>query len=474
MQYEVAIMIAMAGISDFGAAAQVLSSPPSASSVSQAEAQVLPDRLALEQKLDLYLEPLLKTNNFSGVILVSKGDRVLLHKGYGYASLEHQVPNRPATVFQVASVSKPFTAAAIMLLAEQGKLELKAPLTAVLPGYPNGEKLTVHHLLSHTSGIPNINDFPDYDEIQRRAHTPAELVDRFKDKPLAFEPGARFSYSNSNYNLLALIIEKLSRTDYGSFLTTAIFSPLQLERSGHRSSDAQIVPGMAAGYAPSGSVGLERAPFLDWTVKTGNGSLYSDAAGIQQFMRGVHKGQLLRPASLAATFTPHTPNVGYGWFLTKANGRDIHHINGRSPGFAAQADYYPADELSVVVLANTYVSVTTDIARAAGALAFDKPVQPMPKLKPEPLSSASVAAVVGDYQFGPDYYVPNAKITVKANAGHLEAMVGEYGPYPFVQISPTQFLIRSFWVPADFTVGKDGRASKLVIDGRTGTRVPSH
>lgn len=427
----------------------------------------------LERDVRSYLRPLLDTNNFSGVILVAQGDEVVFASGYGRASIEHNVPNGANTVFQIASVSKPFTAAAVMLLAEQGKINLRAPLSNILPGYPQGDRLTVHHLLSHTSGIPNINDFPTYDEIQPRGHTPEELVAYFRDMPLEFEPGARYSYSNSNYNLLALIIEKVSRARFGDFLRHAIFQPLDLRRIGHRGSASEIIPAIANGYAPSGTLGLERAPYLDWSVKTGNGSLYADAESVFRFVRGVHQGRLLNPQSLTATFTPHMPNTGYGWFLSSANGRDIHHINGRSPGFAAQVDYYVADGVTVVVLANTYVSVTTEIARAVGAMTFQTPVTPMPDLRPDPLSAAQTAALVGEYQFGPDYFVPNALMTIRARDGHLEAMTGEYGPFPMIRISPTRFLLRSFWINADFTLGRDGRATQLVIDGRTGVRMPA-
>lgn len=429
------------------------------------------DRAHLERDIDAYLQPLLRTNNFSGVVLVAEGDRIVFQKGYGYASIEHQVANRPATVFQIASLSKPFTAAAILLLSEQGRIDLRAPLSAVLPGYPNGDRLTIHSLLTHTSGLPNINDFPEYEEIQRRPHSPAELVALFRDRPLEFEPGTRYSYSNSNYNLLALVIEQVSGTDYGSFLRSAVLDPLGLRQTGHHRSATQIIPGIASGYAPAGSTGLERAAYLDWSVKTGNGSLYSTAADLFRFMRAVHEGRLLNESSRAATFRPHMPNIGYGWFLSEANGRAIHHVNGRSPGFAAQADYYPAEGVTVIVLSNSYISVTTEIARAAGAIFFGAPVQPMVALSPDPLDPAAAAALAGAYQFGPDYYVPDALITVRSNGGHIEAMVGDYGPYAFVQISPTRFLIRSFWVPAEFTLGPDGSATELVIDGRRGVRV---
>ena len=439
----------------------VLAAPASAKSAAE-----------LEQAIDGYLAPLLRTNNFSGVVLVAKDDAIVFQKGYGLASIEHRVANSPATVFHIASVSKPFTSAAVLLLAEQGKLDLKAPLTRVLPDYPNGERLTIHHLLSHTSGIPNINDFDDYADIQRRPQRPEDLVALFKDKPLEFDPGARYSYSNSNYNLLAHIVEKVSGEPFGTFLDRAIFRPLGLDRTGHPRSAAEVVPGIASGYAPAGSLGLERDTYLDWSVKTGNGSLHSDAAGVMKFMRAVHQGRLLDPQSLAATFTPHTANVGYGWFLTKANQRDVHHVNGRSPGFAAQADYYLADGVTVVVLSNTYVSVTTPIARAVGALYFGEPVAPMPAIRPDPVPAAAIAAIAGTYQFGPDYYVPNAKIRVRSENGQVEAMVDDSSPYALVPIDSTHFLMRSFWVATDFTLGPDGKAVEMSIDGLKGRRIP--
>lgn len=437
-----------------------------------AAAAPAPAPAPLAAKIDAYLEPLLRTNNFSGVVLIAKGDEIVFKKGYGFANIEQQAPNRPGTVFHVASVSKPFTAAAILLLAERGRIDLHAPLTALLPDYPNGGRLTVHHLLTHTSGIPNINDFPEYDEVQYKPHSPEQLVAWFKDRPLEFEPGEKFAYSNSNYNLLALIIEKASGKTYGDFLKQEIFDRLGLAATGHPQSAARIVPGLADGYAPEGSVGLQRARYLDWSVKTGNGSLYSTALDLVRFIHGLHSGRLLSPRSLAASFTQHTPNVGYGWFLTTANGREIHHINGRSPGWAAQVDHYVKDDVTVAVLSNIYASVTTPMARAIGAIHFGMPHEPMPELSAEQLPAAAAARLVGSYRFGPDYYVPDAVLKVVVRHGDLEALYSNgYPPMPLVPTGPTRFIIRPFWAKAEFVVGADGRASEFVIDGFRGARV---
>lgn len=453
-------------LAGWGVLAVLMSGAPSVVLASGPDSQQ-----ALEPAIAAYLEPLLRTNNFAGVVLIARGDTIIFEQGYGLANVEMQTPHTARTRFHIASVSKPFTSAAIMLLAEKGQIDLDAPLTAILPDYPNGERLTVHHLLTHTSGIPNINDFPDFTDFQRRPQTTASLVAHFKGRPLESEPGAEFSYSNSNYNLLAHIIEVVAGQTYGDFLRREVFSRLAMTGTGHPVSANEIVSGLADGYAPEGDLGLERAAYLDWSVKTGNGSLYSDAAGLLRFFRAIHSGELLNDASRAATFTPHTPNVGYGWFMTRANNRDIHHINGRSPGWAAQADYYPADEVTVIVLSNLYVSVTTPIARAVGAIYFGEPHERMPELSGR-LPADRTAPLLGVYQFGPDYYVPNAAIRVTDAAGLSgEYTTHDYPAFAFVPTGGNTFLVRPFWISAEFSIGPAGEADALLIDGLRGVRV---
>jgi hypothetical protein len=192
-----------------------------------------------------------------------------------------------------------------------------------------------------------------------------------------------------------------------------------------------------------------------------------------RFVHAVHQGKFLKPTSLAASFTQHFPNIGYGWFLTKANGRELHHSNGRSPGWSAQVDHYVENDVTVIVLSNLYVSVTTPIARAVGALYFGSPVQPLPALSAQKLSSKRLAVLVGTYRFGPDYYLPNAKIRISSNGGEL---VGDYieATYPQFSFIPTtndDFVIRSFWSPARFIKGADGRAAALEIDEFRGERI---
>lgn len=426
---------------------------------------------ALSSQIDAYIATLVSSNNFAGVVLVAKGDEVLFQKGYGEADVEHHVPNSPQTRFHVASVSKPFTAAAILLLAERGQIDLNAPLIAVLPGYPGASRLSIHHLLAHTSGIPNINAFADYDEIQYRRHSTAELVDRFKNEPLKFEPGAKYDYSNSNYNLLAHIIERVSGAPYGDFLQRELFRPLGMDGTAHPRDMATLVPGLATGYVPAGTSDLERARYIDWSVKIGNGSLYSSAPDLHRWVRAIHGGRVLKPPSLELTFRQHTPNVGYGWFVVEKGGRTRHHINGRLPGCAAQVTYYVEDQLTVMVLSNISSSVTSPAAIAIGAMYFGEEYSPMPTFRRAPLSAEEAARVVGSYQFGADYYVPNSKVIIVNRGGFLHAEYPSgYPASPLLTVSGFSYIARPFWSTYEFVPGADGRAVELIIDTARGAR----
>jgi CubicO group peptidase (beta-lactamase class C family) len=182
----------------------------------------------LEQRVDRFVRPYVASNNFTGVILVRRGGRVQLNKGYGMANYELSVPNSGSSRLHIASVTKAFTAAAVLLLAERGKLKLDDPVSRHLPDYPQGDLIRIKHLLEHTAGIPNLGSGATWEREERLPHSTEQLVGLFKDLPLDFEPGSETRYSNSNYNLLTLILEKLSGQEYESFLQDNIFTPLGL------------------------------------------------------------------------------------------------------------------------------------------------------------------------------------------------------------------------------------------------------
>ncbi len=262
----------------------------------QADSQAsVKNEKGLETQINAYVKPYLDVGGFNGSVLIAKKGKVLLSKGYGMANYELGVPNSPQSKFHIASVSKTFTAAAVMLLEERGLLKVGDSLTKFIPDYPNGDKITVHHLLTNTSGIANINDFPEYDAWSKFSHTPEDLIEKFKNKPLDFKPGERgYTESNSNYNLLAFIIEKLSGKSYGEFLEENIFAPLNMKDSGHDNRPEAVLKNRANGYVPVGVSEIKNAPFLDWSIKTGNGSIYSTVEDLYKWDRSLYTEKILR------------------------------------------------------------------------------------------------------------------------------------------------------------------------------------
>ena len=200
-------------------------------------------------RMDQVVQSYVSDKKFMGSVLVARGGEVLLSKGYGSANLEWNIPNSPATKFRLGSVTKQFTAASILLLEERGKLKTDDPVKKFMPDAPAAwDKVTIFHLLTHTSGIPSFTGFPDYASQEPFATTPEKLVARFRDKPLDFQPGEKWSYSNSGYVLLGYLIEKVSGESYEKFVQENIFGPLGMKDSGYDSNSA-IIPRRAAGYA---------------------------------------------------------------------------------------------------------------------------------------------------------------------------------------------------------------------------------
>lgn len=420
----------------------------------------------LEAQVDAYLKPYLETNNFSGAVLIARRGEVLLSKGYGPADRERRTMNTPQTKFHLASVSKPFTTAAIMLLVERGLMRVQDPVSAFIPDYPNGDRIRVHHLLTNTSGIPHINNFEEYDQLSQAHQTPASLVAVFKDKPLQFEPGAEHAYSNSNYNLLAYLIEQRSGMGYGAFLQENLFAPLGMVNSGHDETTGKDLAHSATGYAPVGVLDLEPAPSLNWSVKTGNGSLYTSAEDLYVWNQAFFGGKVLKPESLAAVFTDHIEGNGYGWFLYPRYGKKRAYINGRSPGYNASYEHYVDDEVTIIVLSNVYNALARTIGGDLAAMLFGEAYE-IPQLKTEKPSPDIVRALVGTYQFGPDFYRPDFEMRVYEQDGYL------YDSWSaLVPLSETAYVSRAYWSQVSFDLDAAGNAIRMHFDDYSGERVP--
>jgi CubicO group peptidase (beta-lactamase class C family) len=419
----------------------------------------------MKLKLDSYVKPYVETNNFNGSILVSISGKVLYENSFGYANLDFEIPNQTNTVYHIASVSKNLTAAAILLLEQKGKVKTTDLLNIYIPDYPRGDEISLHHLLTHTSGIPNINDMPEYNQTSKNPQTLEALISMFKNKPLEFTPGEKYKYSNSNYNLLALIIEKASKLSYGEFLKKEIFEPAGMNHTAHHAKANEPVKNLAIGYQSDGKFGLEKADYLDWSSKIGNGSLYTTINDLLSWDRALASNKILDQNSIEKMYTNYKANAGYGCFVKEHLNRKRYYMNGRSPGFTSYFARYPDDGLCIIVLANNYIPVATTMGMDIASIIFNEKFE-APQLKAQPLSRDKSLKLIGKYQFDKDFYRPNFIMTVSEENGRMSIDWGELIP-----TGELEFIARAFWSDVSFELDSNETVKYFIYDGYKGRRI---
>ena len=238
-----------------------------------------------------------KRDHFSGSILIARDGKVLFSQGYGMANLEHDVPNTPQTKFRLGSITKQFTAMAIMILQERGKLNVQDKVKKYLPDAPKAwDEITIHHLLTHTSGIPNYTAFPEFLKTLPVRVTLKELIAKFKDKPLDFKPGEKFRYSNSGYVVLGQIIETASGQNYPTFMKEAIFDPLEMNDTGYDNATA-IIKHRASGYTRRLGIVLTNCDYVDMSIPHAAGALYSTVEDLLKWDQALSARQARIPGN---------------------------------------------------------------------------------------------------------------------------------------------------------------------------------
>lgn len=303
-------------------------------------------------EIDTYLNTLVRLGSFSGSVLIARNGAVLLSKGYGFADREQKILNTPQTKFRLGSITKQFTAMAIIILEAQDKLDVQNPICNYLSECPEAwGAITIHHLLTHTSGIPNFTDFPEYKSTMATPSPPEQTINRFKDKPLDFRPGERWSYSNSGYILLGHIIERVSSQSYEEFLQEHIFTPLDMMNTGYDHNQDDL----ATGYKSI----FNKADFVDMSIPYAAGSLYSTVEDLYRWDQALYTKQLLQQDYVDQVFAAHVaiPNLdgmayGYGWMVGLEDGRQIITHGGGIEGFVTSIARYPQDKTVIIILSN--------------------------------------------------------------------------------------------------------------------------
>ena len=420
----------------------------------------------VNSRMDQITQSYVSNKQFMGSVLAAQGNEVLLSKGYGSANLEWEIPNTPSTKFRLGSVTKQFTAASILLLEERGKLRVDDLVMKHLSDAPAAwEKITIFHLLTHTSGIPNFTSFPDYRSTEAFATTPEKLVARFRDKPLEFAPGERMNYSNSGYVLLGYLIERISGESYASFVQKNIFTPLGMKDSGYDSNSA-VITRRAAGYEP-GPNGPINAGFIHMSIPHAAGALYSTTEDLLRWEQGLFGGKVVSAASLQKMTTPFKNDYAFGLTVRTEKGRKVISHGGGIEGFSTSLIYYPDDKLTIAVLGNLNGSAPDQIATQLASLAHGETVTLQTERKEITVDPKILSGYVGVYQMGPG---TNMFITLDNN--QLISQMTNQGPVPIFAQSETVFFPKVVNAQLEFS-GSDaqGRATQMTLtqNGRSTT-----
>ncbi|WP_273443856.1 serine hydrolase [Neolewinella agarilytica] len=392
-------------------------------------------------------------------IIVKKGE-VVYHKAFGKANLELDVDMTTDHIFRIGSITKQFTACAILKLAEEGKLSLDDEITKFLPKYPTKRKtITVEHLLNHTSGIASYTGLKKWDaETRKQNFTPQEMIDYFKNEPMDFDPGDAFRYNNSGYFLLGYIIEKASGMPYADYIESTFFKPLGMSSSSYDRTSV-VIPNRAAGYEP-GLLGVQNASFVSMTQPYAAGSLLSTTGDLNTWYQAVVSGKVVSRESLAKAHTPATLNTGdktsygFGWSLGELEGSPFFGHGGGINGFLTASTYLPEEEVFVAVFSNCNCHDPGAVANKLAVMAIGK----YEERKTVELPEAMLASYVGKYELSPQFI-----ITITRSGKQLKAQATGQSPIDLVAFKEHHFHHEQIGIKVRFNPDDDGKISSLTL-----------
>ena len=413
-----------------------------------------------------YMRTRVRVSGFSGAVLVARGGKVIFRQSYGLANHEFGIPNTPTTKFRAGSAGKQFTAAAILLLEQRGKLKVSDNVHTYLPDWPKAWRdVTIHHLLSHTAGLPRLTTqaLLDVSALSRSTPKPfREVGDLFKPgeelQPPDFKPGEGWAYSNVGYVVLGLIIDKVSGKTYCDFFSEEIFRPLGMINTSCEDPDL-IVKNRASGYTRVDSA-LTNASYVDLRMLKGTGTFYTTIDDLMLWDRTLNSDRLLSNSSREKLFTPVRNEYAYGWWVqTKANHKVLWH-GGNVSGFVSHIARYPENQLFIAILSNVWSNPDRSQVRAMAtelaAIAFGESYE-LPRKHLRTADALNYEPYVGEYR-GKDIF---------AIAREGERLMFQFPPgqsvFEIVPESATQF----FWQGREFylTFVKDdnGKVTHVVV-----------
>lgn len=420
----------------------------------KSEAQTLSSKTEINEKANQYLTTLTNLNRFSGTVLIARNGDTIINRGYGIQELEKNILNSTNTKFRLASITKQFTAMAILMLQEQKKLNVHDPISKYLHECPeiwNG--ITIHHLLSNSSGIPEYTDFPGYYIKRKTPLTLSALINTFKDKIPEFKPGEKFQYSNSNWVLLGQILETVAQKPYEIYINEKIFIPLGMSNSGLYKNQTSA-KNIAEGYTWQNDA-FKVADYISLFEEIGPTGLFSTTDDLFKWDQALYKSEFLSKKSIDKMFTPYKGDYGYGWFIESLFNRQWINHTGATGGVQTQISRFPEEKITIIVLSNfdrtNIESITEDLA----AIVFGESYE-----LPKPYSAVAINPSIYNDFTGEYELFPNSVFKVLLEEGDLIGQL-TWRKDKMIPLSETLFYMKNFDTEIRFLRNKEGKVDYL-------------
>jgi len=368
--------------------------------------------MIVEDRIANWIESYDRNGYLNGSILIASNENILFNKGFGMANWEHKVPNTPTTKFRIGSLTKAFTAMGIFQLHEKQKLNINDYVGKYLHDYPNGDRITILHCLTNSSGIPNYTSFADFwSSTMRLPSTLNQLIDSFKDRDLDFEPGRSFGYSNSGYTLLTAIMEIVSGISYADYIQEQICHPLGMYNTGC-DDGIRVVPSLASGYS------FWEEPihpaYADLSFPLGSYGLYSTTEDLFIWDKALKSFKILNKELTEKMFTPNLSSYAYGWMKSEVFGKNCVHHSGDISGFCSDFLRFVDDQVTIIFLSNMNVTPVKHLSLEIAKTIFEEKTSlPVPAV---PIPYTNVEPIVGKYLFGNE---DNKVLDISVEKGEL-------------------------------------------------------
>ncbi len=416
----------------------------------------------ITKRLDSAITALISDDGPGVTVLIRHNGEIIYHKGFGMANVEQNVKMDPGHVFRIGSITKQFTACAILKLEEEGKLSIKDDMHKYLPDFPTqGQKITIEHLLTHTSGIKSYTGMENWTpEVRRKDFTPIELIEYFKKDSLDFMPGEKFLYNNTAFFILGYIVEKVSGISYEEYIETNFFGPLGMKNS-YYDHPEEIIPMRVSGYEKEEGK-LINAPYLSMTQPYSAGSLMSTVEDLDIWYKAVFDYRVVSKESLAKAHTSYVLNngketgYGYGWFIGNRFDKPTIEHGGGINGSLTKDLYFPEDDLFVAVFSNCTCFPPDPLAASLAALVLNVDTAK----KEITLSESQLEQFVGDYELMPGFV-----LSITLEDGQLMAQATGQSKNPIFPESENKFFLKVVEAQLEFIKEGDKVVSVILYQG---------